>query len=559
MENTRSKVKKETNQEKEYVNERLENSLTLRKRKINAKISKQRGFYRFKNEGQINYQIIKEKLEIPFEIKNKLYADLEKFIEVMKKYIQSKDIAYNKYALYCIRNHTITIEESNKKNIFVELLQKNDFISDIINLIQKYINDNEVVFEGLWILVNILFFQNDNTELIMYLSNQQCIQLYITILDKKDKVLRENIYWLLSNLLNNNNIGLTNQVIFHLYMSTLFRLYIFKDLEDNNSELVDIELYHLMIIISRLSEFIIDTFVRLKDNNIQNFINYNPNVNYDIIQENNKYLFYHSISQFINHIENPALTSYCIFGLSKLSNFLSDPVAYNKYFENGIFLKLIKEQIKVEEEYLNFAVQIIGNYFNYTPKNLFDFHILEEAINYFVKLIQTYPTKQFLKRDIFWSASNIFTEEQKYSEILVTSGLLLLALQSIFSDNDIVIDEALLLLIEFFNVNNIKIILNNIHLDYIKNLYLCLKNVHNNCTPGEEYKNMEVIEKVLICIGYLFEDGNIIYNNLANNKFVIDFEKNGGFELLETMISENNLSKEVTNIAEILLNLQKNN
>jgi len=559
MENTRNKAKKEKNQEKEYVNERLENSLTLRKRKINAKISKQRGFYRFKNEGQINYQIMKEKLEIPFEIKNKLYDNLEKFIEVMKIYIQSKDIAYNKYALYCIRKHTINIEESNKKNTFIELLQKHDFISNIINLIQKYINDNEVVFEGLWILVNILFFQNDNTELIMFLSNQQCIQLYITILDKKDKVLRENIYWLLSNLLNNSNLGLTNQVIFHLYMSTLFRLYIFKDLEDNNSNLVDIELYHLMIIISRLSEFIIDTFVRLKENNIQNFINYNSNINYDIIQENNKYLFYHSISQFIYHIENPALTSYCIFGLSKLSNFLDDPLAYNKYFENGIFHKLIKEQIKVEEEYLNFSIQIIGNYFNYTPKNLFEFNILEEAINYFVKLIQTYPTKQFLKRDIFWSASNIFTDEPKYSEILVNSGLLLSALQSIISDNDIVIDEALFILIEFFNVNNIKIIFNNIHLDYIKNLYLCLNNVHNNCTPGEEYKNMEIIEKILICIGYLFEDGNIIYNNLVNNKFVIDFEKNGGFELLEIMISENNLSKEVTNIAEILLNLQKNN
>ena len=565
MENSGTKMKnynlisKATNKEKEYVNERWENSLTLRKRKINEIISKQRGFYQFKKEGQMDYQIMKENLDIPLEIKNKKYENLEQFFFEMKKFIQSNDITYNKYSLYCIRTHTLNIEGSDDKKNYIELFQKYDYVSDILFLIQKYFDYKEIIFEGLWIIINVLYFQNENKDLIMFLSNQQCIQLYIRILNKKDKVLRLNTYWLLSNLLNNNNIGITNQVLFHLYMTTIFRLYIFKDLEDNNSELEDIELYHLIVIISRLSEFINDTFIHLRKNDIQNFIEYNPNVNYNIILENNNFLFYHSILHFKNNIENPKLTSHCVYGLSKLSNFLDDSIAYNKFFVNDICLKLIKGEIKVEEDFLNFVVQIIGNYLNYTPEHMIDSDFLEKTANYFVKLLQTYPTKQYLKRDIFWSASNVSAGDSKFCEILAKSGLLILALQSIISDNDIVINEALFMLIGFFNAKNIEVISNNIHLDYIKNLFLCLQNIHNRCIPGEQYKNMEIIEKVLVCIGYLFENGNLIKDKLINNKFILDFEKNGGFHLLETLLSENNLSKEVSQIAEILLNFQKDN
>ena len=94
MENSGTKMKnynlisKINNKEKEYANERWENSLTLRKRKINAIISKQRGFCQFKNEGQMNYQIMKENLDIPLEIKNKKYDNLEQFFFEMKKFIQ---------------------------------------------------------------------------------------------------------------------------------------------------------------------------------------------------------------------------------------------------------------------------------------------------------------------------------------------------------------------------------------------------------------------------------------------------------------------------------------
>ena len=565
MESISSKIKKESfmskeeNEEKNFTNERWENGLTLRKRKINEILSKKRGFDRFKNEGQKDYQIIKEEINIPIEIKNKKYDDLDQFLKEIKVYIQSENIEYNKYALYCIRTQTLNNEGSNNKNLFSELLIKQDYIVYIFNLIQKYFDNKKIIYEALWILINILYYQNNNVDLVVNLSTQQCIQLYIKILDKKDNCLRLNIYWLLSNLLNNTNIGLTNQVLFHLYMSSLFRLYIIKDLEDNNSNLAEIELMNLILILSFLSDFVNDTFVRLKNNDIKNFLDYNSNVDYQSIMENNKYLLEHLFNIFLKYIENANLNCYCFMGLSKLTNYLDDQIIFNKLFLSGLCRKLVKEQIKVDEEFINYVVQIIGNYLYFIPENLIDPIFVEETFNYFVKLLQSYPSKQILKRDIFWSASNIVVDDNNYCELFAKSGILLLGLQSICTDNDTVINEALYMLLGFFDINNIEIIINNNNLDYIKNLVSCLKNIHSKCTPGEAYKNKDIVHRALCCITSLFEIGNILKTNGLINKFIKDFEKNGGFELLEMMLSESNLSKDCEKLAENLLSVQNYN
>ena len=549
---------KDNQEEKSLAYERWENGLTLRKRKINAIILKQR-FERFKNEGQKGYEINKQKLEIPNELKNKKYDDIEMFLKDMKTYIKSENIEYNKYALYSIRVQILSNEGSNNKKLFTELLQKYDYISDILNLVQKYLDNKIIIFEGIWVLINILFYQNNNIDLVLFLSNQQCIQLYIKILDKKDYDLRHCIYWLLANLLDSNNTGLISQILFHLYMSPLFRLYIFKDLEDiNHSKLTIRDLINLFIIISYLSDFINNTFTHIRNNNIKNYIDFNSNVNYESIKENNEFLFNQSMKIFMDNIENPELSSFCVYGLSRLTNNFDDST-YNKFFITGIWRKLVKEEIKLEEGCLSFAIQIIGNYLFYSPKNLLDPIFIEEALNYFVKLLNAYPNLQSLKRDIFWSASNISAaEDLQFCEMLVKSGLIKIVLQSIYTDNDLVLNEALFILLGFFDIKNAKIIINyHKDLEYIKNLYLCLKRIYSKCSAGMAYNNDTILENLLNCIGFLFVIGNLFKNEYEENKFAIDFDKNGGFELLDTMLSASNFSQKLIEYAEELLKYRK--
>ena len=549
------KLSKESNEEKNYINERWTNGLTLRKRKLNSILSKKRGLEQFKMEGAKDYEIIKEKLDISIEVKNKKYDELEEFLKQMKIHIKSNEINYIKYALYCIRVQTLNNDNLNNKNVLSELLCKQDFISDILYLINKYFDEKQIIFEGLWILINILYYKKDNDELIIFLTQEQCIQLFIKILDKKDNVLRLNVYLLLSNLLMNNNVGLINQVLFRLYMSTLFRLYIFKDLENPESKLTENELIYLFNILGRLSDFINETFIDLQNNNISKFTKYNLNVDLGAIVENNNYLSYHSLLLFINNIEKPKLTGNCLYGLAKLTNYM-DSNAFNRFFESGISRKLVKEMIKVpEEELLNFAVQIVGNYLNISPEELLDPIFLEETLQYFVKLIQTYPNRQNLKRDIFWSTSNITSCANNYSDLIGKTGMLLLILQSLYSDTELVINEALFVLLGFFDPSNIEIIIKYHHLDYIKNLYLCLKNLHSKSNPEEAYSNGDIIEKIIICIGFLFENGDLLKANDIPNKFVKDFENNGGFDLLELMLTQKN--NKYANIVEKLLEFRK--
>ena len=569
MDNLESKLgkkgllsKEDDDEEKNISNERFANGLSLRKRKINLILSKQRGFDKFKFEGDRDYQLKLEQIKIPDEIKTKKFDDLDAFVKDMKTYLTSENKEYNKFALYCLRIQTTSNDGSNNKNLLCELLQKKDLTSDILNLIQKYLDDRLIIYEGLWVLINVLYYQEENNyDLQLYLSNEQCTNLYIKILDKKDNSLRSNVYWLLSNLLSNVNNTASNQIIFHLYMSSLFRVYIYKDLDNQYSKLTENDLTNLLNLISRLSDFINETFILLRKNNIQKFIDYNSNVNYETIKENNDYLFYHSMVIFIDNVENPKFTDYCIFGLSRLTNFLDDSRAFNEFFKSGIVRKIVKEQIKISEDIITYAIQIIGNYLSSVPDYYLDPIILEEIIYYYSKILKTYPNQKYIKRDIFWGVGNILAgDSNNYGDLLAKTGIIENGLNTIHTEVklDIVL-EALTMLAVFFDVNNIEAIIKNINLDYMKNLILCLKYIHGKCLTGLAFSNDEIMERLLNCIGFLIELGKLYKMENAGNKFVIDFENNGGYELVDTMLTAGNFSPNTIEKAEAILKSKSEN
>ena len=551
------KSKEDNLSQKFYTNERWLNNLNLRKKKLQEIISKRRDVERFKKEGNKDYEIIKENLKIEQEIKNKLYDDVEIFMKEMKKYIKMDDKEYNKYALYCIRNQINNNDNSNNKIYLTEELYKKDFISDILFLIQKYFDDKQIIFEGLWIFININYFLKDNADLSMFLTNKNCINLYIKILDKKDDCLRFHIYWLVSNLLCNDKFNIVLEVLFHLYMSPFFRLYIFKTLEDG-IQITENEAKIIFNILSILTNFINETFICLRNNKIQHFIDYNSQVDFNSIQENNNFLFYHSLKQFLLNVENSKLKFLCLYGLAKLSNYLEDQYAYNELFKSGICRKLVTEQIQSDEDTIIFIVQIIGNFLSCSKDELIDLIFLEEILNFFIKTLQNNPQRQMLRRDIFWSASNITSGSPAFIEKFASSGMLQLTLQSIYTDNEYTIYEALYCLMGFFDKqHNLETIVKYHYLDYAKNLFLCLKNMKSRTNPGEKYINMELINRIFICIGMMFELGEILKGNLKN-KFVDDFDKCGGFEMIENFLSENNLDEMTQNIGEGLLQCRNN-
>ena len=86
--------------------------------------------------------------------------------------------------------------------------------------------------------------------------------------------------------------------------------------------------------------------------------------------------------------------------------------------------------------------------------------------------------------------------------------MLEITLQSIYTDNDTVINEALFTLLGFFDKENLDTIIKYHNLDYIKNLTLALKNFKSKTKPGEKMINIELLERIFSCFGILFEIGN---------------------------------------------------
>jgi len=558
MEFPESKVQDELKKSREdvlpnkfYANDRWTNSLNLRKKKLNDLLAKQRGFERFKKEGNKDYEISKDNLNIEPDLKNKIFDDVEIFLKEMKKYIKDQNIEYNKYALLCLRNQITNNNNFNNKAYISEELVKKDFISDIFNLFQKYFDNKQVIFEGLWIIINILYFLKDTNDLSLFLTNKTWINLYLKLLDKNDPCLRLNTYWVISNLLCNDNAMVTHQVLFHLYMSPFFRLYIFKSLDDG-VKMTETEYDMIFNILSKLSDFINETFVCLRTNDIQKYINYNSEVDYNSILENNNFLFYHSLKYFILNIENQIVKFYCIYGLSKITNFLNDKQAYNEFFKSGIARKLVTQQIKYDEYCLDFVVQIVGNFLSTSEDELIDLIFLNEILEFFIKILQNYPERQHLKRDIFWSVSNVTSGSEIFCQKFAESGMLAMTLQSIYTDSELVVNEALFCLLGFFDGQNVETIVKYHYLDYIKCLTLCLKNLKEKAKPGNGGYGEDLMERIFSCIGFLFDNGELLKGKLKN-KFVDDFEKNGGFELLENILSENIFNQNVQSLGENLL------
>ena len=54
---------------------------------------------------------------------------------------------------------------------------------------------------------------------------------------------------------------------------------------------------------------------------------------------------------------------------------------YNKFYKSEICPKIVKSQIKIEEEFLNYSIFIIGNFLYFTPETLLEPIFLEEILN----------------------------------------------------------------------------------------------------------------------------------------------------------------------------------
>jgi len=514
---THSKKDKQLNIERE------EYSLSLRKKKMNNYLMKRREenleVSQTKKLKKNPYEIIPEKLEISDEIRNKKYNSTSSFSDGMYNLLESKNINEIKFAIYHIRNQTLRsefpIDDMYKKNI----------VDKLMFTLFNNINEYDIVYEITWALINFcLRINNDN--LMIFLTNNPCIQIYIMIFDLKDKSLTENVLWLISNIIIGSDSASEN-----LFFSPIPRNYLLQFVE--NTEISNQITKICIRIFSSLSQFIstIYRFIQIEGLENQLFKKHND-VNVNNIQENIIYLEEHLTNIFLKFVNfnDIEIINDSLFGLSNLSN-SSNLKIHDLIYSSGLIGKIILNQINSSEIISHKILELIGNFLsNYT--GIIEPIIQNQMISYIFEFIKSNNNSD-IKRDSFWIISNLLCIPNINIINVLNSGIIPFVIDAIQnSENKVGIEGLFIINDIIFNENYTETVIN-----FIKN-YEIIKLLIS--VIQKYYEEPEALKLILkICL-HLFEIGNK-YSNLFDGKniFLEEFQRNGGNLYIEKLQNYN--------------------
>ena len=513
----------QSQKDKQLNIEREEYSLSLRKKKMNNYLMKRREenleVSQTKKLKKNPYEIIPEKLEISDEIRNKKYNSTSSFSDGMYNLLESKNINEIKFAIYHIRNQTLRsefpIDDMYKKNI----------VDKLMFTLFNNINEYDIVYEITWALINFcLRINNDN--LMIFLTNNPCIQIYIMIFDLKDKSLTENVLWLISNIIIGSDSASEN-----LFFSPIPRNYLLQFVE--NTEISNQITKICIRIFSSLSQFIstIYRFIQIEGLENQLFKKHND-VNVNNIQENIIYLEEHLTNIFLKFVNfnDIEIINDSLFGLSNLSN-SSNLKIHDLIYSSGLIGKIILNQINSSEIISHKILELIGNFLsNYT--GIIEPIIQNQMISYIFEFIKSNNNSD-IKRDSFWIISNLLCIPNINIINVLNSGIIPFVIDAIQnSENKVGIEGLFIINDIIFNENYTETVIN-----FIKN-YEIIKLLIS--VIQKYYEEPEALKLILkICL-HLFEIGNK-YSNLFDGKniFLEEFQLNGGNLYIEKLQNYN--------------------
>ena len=219
-------------EEEKIIEEKRNFFLSLRKKKINFKLFEGRNISRFNIK---NTKIFDdENNDIIINIKSKLNEifleennNKEKFVSILE------DIIENLHCLF----------DNNKIKYISEELIESSVVEKIYNylIVDKYINNNEIVSLVLIIFSLIIFLYNKFPHLTIYKNNflhdEKYINLYSTLLNNDDEEIMYYTYKFIGLLVHDSK-----DISLKLFNNKIFEQIISNKNFDNNIDIISIKL-----------------------------------------------------------------------------------------------------------------------------------------------------------------------------------------------------------------------------------------------------------------------------------------------------------------------------
>ena len=386
--------------------ERIQTKLTLRKQKFNEILRKRRlsDYISILNKNgtiskwKLLYDIKKEKLEMENKYKfNFNIKDDDELLSISLKYLKSENIHEIKYSIILLQIFIHKHMNSELTN-YINLL----FIYDLFRIIEKHINDKQIVFNILCVLI---YYSNINTDknLCSILLSPNSYKIWELCFNLQDYEILYEIVAILNNIISENQIGECNLIRSNFLLNNLYNFYmnqsISSEMNNNNKkDIMNIIIEDGIILFCKLLVIPTDNLDRFTKEEI--FISKQKIINIVIMYNNsNLYKIYQTCL-------------FSIFSVIQSERRLLDEFDKYNYIQNILRSKKFFE-IEIIRFYIN---KILGNYTAY--KNKIKYNLLVDIINFEKEYLNICSTSSH-RKEIFWVLSNtIVTDKNIITEIL---------------------------------------------------------------------------------------------------------------------------------------------
>ena len=463
----KNKMESQKDELKDLKSSRTQNALSLRKQKIDEYILKRR-----LGSNSLIYSITKEQVLVRPEYKDKKFNSLLDMLLFSSKVFQDPNSDINDIKLIiCL------IKESEIKNYIKKEVSESNILKYICIIIQKYINDINIVDELITILINFTYYLTP--EINMNLITNDYMKSYSEISSKyfNDDIIFIDLITLLGNLANDNPSA---QKIFY------------------NTKLFD-EIYNL----SKNEK----APIKRKEIAIFFLGNFSKGISKNKDLKNNINILEHLVDIMIDNIRNQKSNKICLVSLGELSE-----------------VKEIVEYIVTKKDFFDFLYENKNPEFYWSiDKILVNLSFVSGKVNLF--MIENYKSQIFpyifrllnstsnmIKGQGLFLLGNIIDNEPcKLNEIINEAGFYDKIFENLDSNSIDIIDKVTFIINVIVNSSDKA----EIFKLYQKNIHLKLVNILKNSY------NREIINRTVdAIIDFLQKDtqDGIIRQSLIDNR-----------------------------------------
>ena len=437
-------------------------------------------------------------------------------------YLKSNNYEEVKFGLFSLKEFF-----SKSDNLLIK--ENIDIIYNIFECMNKYINDKIILYHGLWIISNYIFFSKNNEKNNDILTSKEFFNIYEYILSTNDTDLFCLILYLFHNITSlENNEKKHNEVNYKILISNLFKNRILKFLmekefmyhiDDDNGIYKDIlfQGFHFFSNLMATEKENIDNIQKLEIKQIKQqmlkillkFIDTKIEVIYEAILYN--------IIIFYDYIDDQFPSK--IISLKVIEKVLNN----NNFHSNYPILILTN--------------RVIGNFLS--MNDIFDLELIDKIFNFEFNILLNGKISEE-KIDVFWTLGNLISCSDTMSDLLMKKeNFIELIIKILKEDYDKVeIRELLITLGKIISTVNFD--------NYV---YLAKIGVFDEliCATLKFEKDEDLLPFIFQNLSFFIEKAELIKHFTENKNIVLNkFNDKGGKELLmKYQYSKNDLLRNV--------------